>query len=80
MKTFLIYLNDDELTTIKRAAKLSKKTTSAFIVERALEMAQKVIEVKTAQLENELYRRKKIQELEQIAKILDTEWVPTDEE
>lgn len=80
MKSFLIYLNEDELTTIKRAAKLSKKTTSAFIVERALELAQKTIEVKTAQLEAELYRRKKIQELEQIAKILDTEWVPSEEE
>ncbi len=80
MKSFLIYLNEDELTTIKRAAKLSKKTTSAFIVERALELAQKTIEVKTAQLEAELYRRKRIQELEQIAKILDTKWVPTEEE
>lgn len=80
MKSFLIYLEEDELKLIKKAAKLSRKSTSKFIVDRALESAKSTIAVKKAELEEDLYRFKNINEMRELYRILDTEWVPTDEE
>lgn len=80
MKSFLIYLEENELKLIKKAAKLSRESTSRFIVNRAIESAESTISVKQAELEAKTYRFKNINEMRELYRILDHQWVPTDEE